>query len=94
MKALGNFVILKKIKSKKTKIGVLELNESQDDDARYALGEVISFGSFVNERTNSDSEKLQVGDKVKYDSRAGHGDPQEDGTLYWVIKADSIAYIV
>ena len=93
MKALGHFVVLKKLKQEATKIGGLEITESQDKDMRYVVGEIVSLGSFVNSHAKDDSEKIKVGDKVKYDSRAGHKD-EVDGEIYWIIKADSIAYVI
>ena len=93
MKALGIFVILEKVKEKKTTIGALKLTETQSDDLKFQKGRVVSFGSKVNELTNDNEEKLKVGDLVKYDKNAAKFD-ELDGKSYYVVRADSIAYVI
>ena len=93
MKALGHFVVIKKSKQEATKIGGIEITESQNPNARYLVGEVIAFGSLANHYAKEEEEKLKVGDLVKYDGRAGHED-EIDGEMYYILKSDGIAYIL
>ena len=93
MKAVGDYVVLKKIKEAKSKIAGLELTEDQSDDLKFHLGEVVSFGSFVNASTKEESEKIKIGDKVKYDKNAAKFD-EINGSEYYVVRAGGIAYIL
>ena len=77
MKAINNYVIVKKIKKELKQDSGLILTDSLNYDDTYARADVISFGDMVN--------GLKVGDVVHYDSRMGHNLPWE-GDIYRVIK--------
>ena len=76
MDVIGDFVVIKKIKTENRKLAGLEFTEKQDEELRYVLGEVIGAGSLV--------EWVEVGDTVKFDKMAGHKD-ELDGSEYHVI---------
>jgi len=82
MKALGYFVVIKKKSQTTTKVGNLDLTEAQDDTMRYVIGEVVTFGEGV--------KGLKEGDEVRYDKRAA----SEDGDGNYILKSDSIAYVL
>ena len=85
MKALGRFVVLRRIKEESRIIGGIEMPEDDDNDIRYYLGDVISFGD--------DVKGLVVGDTVRYDKNAGHG-VQVGEELLYVMRLDDIVFIV
>ena len=65
MKAVNNYIIIKKIKEAVKKVAGLELTEKQNSDVRYLKAEVISCGPLVI--------GVEVGDTIRYDKHAGHG---------------------
>ena len=65
MKAVNNYIIIKKIKEAVKKVAGLELTEKQNSDVRYLKAEVISCGTLVI--------GVEVGDTIRYDKDAGHG---------------------
>ena len=48
MKAVNNYIIIKKIKEAVKKVAGLELTEKQNSDVRYLKAEVISCGPLVS----------------------------------------------
>ena len=65
MKAVNNYIIIKKIKESAKMVGGLELTEKQNSDVRYLKAEVISCGPLVI--------GVEAGDIIRYDKHAGHG---------------------
>jgi co-chaperonin GroES (HSP10) len=65
MKAVNNYIIIKKIKESTKMVGGLELTEKQNSDVRYLKAEVISCGPLVI--------GVEAGDIIRYDKHAGHG---------------------
>lgn len=65
MKAVNNYIIIKKIKEAAKKVAGLELTEKQNSDIRYLKAEVISCGPLV--------VGVSAGDTIRYDKHAGHG---------------------
>ena len=65
MKAVNNYIIIKKIKESTKMVGGLELTEKQNSDVRYLKAEVVSCGPLVI--------GVEAGDIIRYDKHAGHG---------------------
>lgn len=65
MKAVNNYIVIKKIKESTKMVGGLELTEKQNSDVRYLKAEVISCGPLVI--------GVEAGDIIRYDKHAGHG---------------------
>jgi len=65
MKAVNNYIVIKKIKEPTKMVGGLELTEKQNSDVRYLKAEVISCGPLVI--------GVEAGDIIRYDKHAGHG---------------------
>jgi len=64
MKAIGKYIVIKQIKEKNTKTkGGLILAESQREDVRYRMAEIVEPGN--------DVKVLKKGDKIYYDKSAG-----------------------
>jgi len=84
MKAVNNYIIVKKIKQGPKKVGGLILTEEVDVDNRYIKAKVISIGNFV--------EGISEKDIVYYDKHAGHGVQYKD-ILYYVIKSGDVVLI-
>ncbi len=86
MKAVGNYIIIKKIKEGTTKTeGGLYLSEADKQDIRYVKAEIVSVAD--------DSFKLKKGDVVFYDKHAGHRIEYEDNFFY-IIKLQDIVVVV
>ena len=76
MKAIGSFVLIRKIKEDvKTKNGLI-VSEAHDLKIRYKMADVISVGSEVKD--------LVEGDRVYYDT-AGGSDVRINGEILTVI---------
>ena len=45
MRAINNYIVIKKIKDQEKKVGGLILTEQTDTDNRYARAEIISVGN-------------------------------------------------
>ena len=84
MKAVNNYIIVKKIKQGPKTVGGLILTEDIDADNRYIKANVISTGNLV--------EGIKDKDVVYYDKHAGHGVQYKD-TLYQVIKSGDVVLI-
>jgi len=84
MKAVNNYIIVKKIKTEQKKIAGLIMTENIDDDNRYIKAKAISVGNLV--------EGIKDGDVVYYDKHAGHGVQYKD-TLYYVIRNVDVVLI-
>lgn len=84
MKAINYFVVVDKIKEEPSKVGGLELTESQNKDVRYLKGKVISAGDKV--------DIIKDGDIVRYDKHAGFGIEWND-SLYYVLKISDIVLV-
>ena len=65
MKAVNNYIVVRKLKQGPKIVGGLILTEDIDDDNRYIKAEVISAGNLV--------EGIKNKDVVYYDKHAGHG---------------------
>ena len=64
MKAIGKYIVIKQIKETNTKTkGGLILAESQREDVRYRMAEIVEPGNEV--------KVLKKGDKIYYDKSAG-----------------------
>tara|TARA_R110000823_G_scaffold280622_1_gene398763 strand:+ start:289 stop:546 length:258 start_codon:yes stop_codon:yes gene_type:complete len=84
MKAINNYLVVKKIKVEQKKIAGLIMTEKIDTDNRYIKAEIISTGNLV--------EGLKDGDIVFYDKHAGHGISWKD-ELYRVIQSRDVVLI-
>ncbi len=64
MRAIGKYIVIKQIKETNTKTkGGLILAESQREDVRYRMAEIVEPGNEV--------KVLKKGDKIYYDKSAG-----------------------
>jgi len=84
MKAVNNYIIVKKIKQGPKTVAGLIMTEELDDDNRYVKATVISTGNLV--------EGINEKDTVYYDKHAGHG-VQYKETLYHVIRSGDVVLI-
>ena len=84
MKAVNNYIIVKKIKQGPKTVGGLILTEDIDAENRYIKATVISLGSLV--------EGINEKDVVYYDKHAGHGVQYKD-ILYHVIRSGDVVLI-
>ena len=84
MKAINNYLVVKKIKVEQKKIAGLIMTEKIDTDNRYIKAEIISTGNLV--------KGLKDGDIVFYDKHAGHGISWKD-ELYRVIQSRDVVLI-
>ena len=84
MKAVNNYIIVRKLKQGPKKVAGLILTEDIDADNRYVKAEVISAGNLV--------EGINDKDIVYYDKHAGHG-VQYKETLYHVIRSGDVVLI-
>ena len=84
MKAVNNYIIVKKIKTEQKKVAGLIVTEDIDDDNRYIKAEAISVGNLV--------EGIKDNDIVYYDKHAGHGVQYKD-ILYQVIRSGDVVLI-
>ena len=84
MKAVNNYIIIKKIKEAAKKVAGLELTEKQNSDVRYLKAEVVSCGPLVI--------GVEVGDTIRYDKHAGHGISWQD-TVYQVIRGRDVVLV-
>ena len=84
MKAVNNYIIVKKIKQGPKTVAGLIMTEELDDDNRYVKATVISTGNLV--------EGINEKDTVYYDKHAGHGVQYKD-ILYHVIRSGDVVLI-
>jgi co-chaperonin GroES (HSP10) len=84
MKAVNNYIIVKKIKTEQKKVAGLIVTEDIDDDNRYIKAKAISVGNLV--------EGIKDNDIVYYDKHAGHGVQYKD-ILYQVIRSGDVVLI-
>ena len=84
MKAVNNYIIVKKIKTEQKKVAGLIVTEDIDDDNRYVKAKAISVGNLV--------EGIKQNDIVYYDKHAGHGVQYKD-ILYQVIRSGDVVLI-
>jgi len=84
MKAVNNYIIVKKIKTEQKKVAGLIVTEDIDDDNRYIKAKAISVGNLV--------EGIKQNDIVYYDKHAGHGVQYKD-ILYQVIRSGDVVLI-
>ena len=84
MKAVNNYIIVRKLKQGPKTVGGLILTENVDEDNRYVKAEVISIGNLV--------EGIKENNVVHYDKHAGHSIQHKD-ILYYVIKIGDVVLI-
>ena len=84
MKAVNNYIVIKKIKEAPKKIAGLELTEKQNSDVRYLKAEVVSCGPMVI--------GVEAGDTIRYDKHAGHGIEWQD-ELFHVISVGDVVIV-
>ncbi len=84
MKAINNYVVVKKIKEEPKKIAGLIITEKTDEEGRYYKGIVVSVGDIV--------KGVSDGDTVHYDKHAEHAITWKD-EVYFVIKSSDIVLI-
>tara|TARA_R110001592_G_scaffold33581_5_gene116244 strand:- start:3065 stop:3322 length:258 start_codon:yes stop_codon:yes gene_type:complete len=84
MKAINNYVVVKKIKDKPKKVSGLILTDSTDTDNRYKRGTIVSIGNLV--------EQVKDKDIVFYDKHAGH-DITYNNSIHRVIKSSDIVLV-
>ena len=86
MKAVGNYLLIKKIEKGTTKTdGGLLLSENDRDDIRYVEAEIKNAGEQV--------PMLGEGDRIFYDRHAGHK-IEQDSKEYQVIKLQDIVVVL
>jgi chaperonin GroES len=86
MKAIGNCLIIEKIKEGTTKTkGGLMLAENQREDIRYIEANVLSIGG--------DVVGVKEGDRIFYDRHAGHKIEMDKNT-YHVIKLGDVVVVL
>ncbi len=84
MKAVNNYIIIKKIKEAPKKVAGLELTEKQNSDVRYLKAEVVSCGPLVI--------GVEAGNIIRYDKHAGHGIEWHD-ELFHVISVGDVVIV-
>ncbi len=85
MKAVGNYLLIKKIEQGTTKTeGGLLLSENDRSDIRYVKAEVID---------NGEQEFINKNDLIFYDKHAGHL-IEHSGEKYYVIKVQDIVVVL
>lgn len=84
MKAVNNYIVIKKIKEAPKKVAGLELTEKQNSDVRYLKAEVVSCGPMVI--------GVEAGDIIRYDKHAGHGIEWQD-ELFHVISVGDVVIV-
>ena len=84
MKAINDYIIIKKDKVEPKKVAGLLLTEELDEDNRYLKGTIISAGNLV--------QGLNDGDIIYYDKNAGHGITWKKD-LFYVIKARDVVIV-
>ena len=77
MRAISNYIVIKKVLGETKHVGGLILTDKTDVDNRYIKGKIISVGNFV--------EGLKEDDIVFYDKIAGH-DITFDEDIFTIIK--------
>lgn len=86
MKAIGRNLIIKKVKEGTTTTkGGLLLTESQKEDIRYVLADIVSVGDEIT--------GVKVYDKIYYDRHAGHK-IEIDKDVYHVIKIQDVVVVL
>ena len=85
MKAVNDFVVIKKVKEEQVKVAGLELTEKLDTDNRYIKGKIISVG-------NLGEGIVKENDSIYYDKHAGHDISWKD-TLYRVIRDGDVILV-
>ncbi len=85
MKAVGNYLLIEKIKegTKKTKGGLL-LSENDRSDIRYIKAKVVDSG---------EHDFIKKEDLIFYDRHAGHL-IEHDNNKYYVIKVQDIVVVL
>lgn len=84
MKAVNNYIIIKKIKEEPKKQNGLLITDNHTNDIRYLKGQVISVGNLT--------EGLNEGDIIFYDRHAGHG-IEFDNSLFHVIRQGDVVLV-
>lgn len=86
MKAIGNYLIVKKEREQASKTkGGLILTENQKEDIRYKTAEVVSVGEDVS--------GIEPGSRVYFDKAAGHNiEIQKE--IFQVIKLQDIVVVL
>ena len=86
MKAVGKYIVINPIKEEnKVTEGGLILAESQREDIRYRMAEVLIAGDSV--------EVLKKGDKIYYDKGSGFN-IEVEGKIWKVIKEFDVVVIL
>ena len=85
MKAVNDFVVIKKVKEEQVKVAGLELTEKLDTDNRYIKCKIISVGNLFE-------CIVKENDSIYYDKHAGHGITHKD-KFYQVIRVRDIVLI-
>ncbi len=86
MKAVNDFVVIKKVKEEQVKVAGLELTEKLDTDNRYIKGKIISVG-------NLGEGIVKENDSIYYDKHAGHG-IEYKGDKYHVIRFQDVVVVL
>ena len=84
MKAVNNYILVKKEKTGPKKVGGLILTENVDTDNRYVKATIISVGNLV--------EGLKEGDVVYYDKHQDKSVYFKDKT-YYVIRSGDVVLV-
>ena len=84
MRAVNNYIVVRKLKQGPKTVGGLIMTEELDDDNRYIKANVISVGNLV--------EGINEKDIVYYDKHAGHSIQHKD-ILYQVIRSGDVVLV-
>ena len=83
MKAVNDFVVIKKVKEEQVKVAGLELTEKLDTDNRYIKGKIISVG-------NLGEGIVKENDSIYYDKHAGFIVEKNEEILLVIIQQDVV----
>ncbi len=84
MKAVNDYIVVERIKEKKTTSGGLLLTDDTDTDNRYKKAKVVSVGNLA--------DIIKVNTIVMYDKHAGHDIAYED-LMYRVIRLRDVVLV-
>jgi len=84
MKAVNDYIVVERIKEKKTTSGGLLLTDDTDTDNRYKKAKVVSVGNLA--------DIIKVNMVVMYDKHAGHDIAYED-LMYRVIRLRDVVLV-
>jgi co-chaperonin GroES (HSP10) len=85
MKAIRQYILVEKIKTKPRTVAGLEVIEDKNEEIRYFKGKVVSSGSIANDEGVNDN------DIIWYDRHAGHDQVFDKALLRVISVGDVVA---